>query len=111
MQPYFFIKKEKDFVRVNYDDLICIESFGSELCITTLKGVFIVLTTLEEVQKLMQPITFCRVSDDCMIFFKHIISFDEGTITLSLKKKVAFTQDALEPGIAVFGMEPMLNNN
>jgi DNA-binding LytR/AlgR family response regulator len=114
MKPHVFIKREKEFVRINYDEIICIEQVGTELCITTERGMFLSAFSLNEFEKILPSDMFCRVSPACMISFTSIVSFDTDTIILIREKRVAYSQEYrsnLESGVQVFSMDPMLDTN
>jgi DNA-binding LytR/AlgR family response regulator len=114
MQPHIFFQKGNDFVRVNISDIVCLEAASDDVAVTTLQGIYFSNLPLKEFEKMLPVESFCRVSESGMVSYRHIISFDLTTISLSCSKRLFFSEEyraVFEASFKHFGVEPINNNN
>src|SRR2546428_10804452 len=91
MQHYFFIRTEKQYVKINYSELICIESVGNYVSITTDGGSYMAQLSIKQlVEKLLPRDKFCRVSRSSIVSLDRIVSFDRDCVVLKDKKQISF---------------------
>ncbi|HTD92368.1 MAG TPA: LytTR family DNA-binding domain-containing protein [Chitinophagaceae bacterium] len=82
MQPYFFIRRDKKYVRVNYKDVVYIESVGNYVKIVMEKGILLTIATLKELDSLLPPASFCRINRGCIVAVDRIVCFTKETVQL-----------------------------
>lgn len=82
MQPYFFIRVDKKYVRVNYKDLLYVESVGNYVKLMTDVGIFLTPLTIKELEKLLPGEMFSRVNRGTIVAIDRIINFDKECVTL-----------------------------
>jgi DNA-binding LytR/AlgR family response regulator len=90
MQPYFFIRTEKQYVKISYPELICIESVGNYVSITTDNGTYMAQLSIKQLEKLLPREKFCRVSRSSIVSLDRIVSFDRDCVLLKDKRQVSF---------------------
>jgi len=90
MQPYFFIRTVKQYVKIGYSDLICIESVGNYVSITTDSGSYMAQLSIKQLEKLLPREKFCRVSRSSIVSLDRIVSFDRECILLKDKRQISF---------------------
>jgi DNA-binding LytR/AlgR family response regulator len=89
MRPYFFIRTDKQFVKISHDDIICIESLANYVSITTVNGNYMTLLSLRQLEEILPEKSFCRISKSCIASLEFIVSFDKEAVHFK-NKKVAF---------------------
>lgn len=82
MQPYFFIRVDKKYIRINYKDLSYIESVGNYVKLFTDNGVFLSTLTIKELEKILPFDAFCRVNRGSIVAIDRIVSFDRDNVVL-----------------------------
>src|SRR5262249_17578502 len=85
-KPYFFIRAEKQFIKMNHKDIVCIESMSNYASITTVHGVYMTIISLRQLESLLPGDTFVRISRGCIISLDHIVSFDRDFVYLKEKQ-------------------------
>jgi DNA-binding LytR/AlgR family response regulator len=91
MQPYFFVRNNKQYVKVSFNELIYIESTGNYVRIVADSGTFLAQLTIKQLEKILPMDSFCRVSRSCIVSMDRIISFSRDCVTLK-NKKLPFTE-------------------
>lgn len=86
MKSYFFIRTDKQFVKVSHSDIICIESVGNYVMIYSVNGNYMTLLSLRQLEQILPPKLFCRISKSCIASLDHIISFDKECVHFKGKK-------------------------
>lgn len=79
---HFFIKETKGFTRLNYDDVIYIESMGDFSKIYTSAGKHITLVNLKNLERQL-PISFFRAHKQYIINLNHIATITNNEVLLS----------------------------
>jgi DNA-binding LytR/AlgR family response regulator len=82
MQPYFFIRVDKKYIRINYKDLSYIESVGNYVKLFTDTGVFLSTLTIKELEKVLPVDAFCRINRGTIVAIDRITSFDRDNVIL-----------------------------
>jgi two-component system, LytTR family, response regulator len=88
MQPYFFIRVGKKYIRINYSDLSYLESVGNYVKLVTDSGSFLTTMTIKELEKILPIESFCRVNRGIIVSIARITSFDREHVML---KNAAFS--------------------
>lgn len=86
MRPYFFIRAEKQFVKINHADIICIESLSNYVSVSTVNGHYMTLLSLRQLEEILPKNQFCRISKSCIVSLDHIVSFDKECVYFRNKK-------------------------
>jgi DNA-binding LytR/AlgR family response regulator len=82
MQPYFFIRIDKKYIRINYTDLLYVESVGNYVKIFTETGTYLTPLTIKELEKTLPIDCFCRINRGTIVAISRIISFDRDCVLL-----------------------------
>lgn len=82
MQPYFFIRIDKRYMRINYSDLLYVESVGNYVKLFTETGVFLTTLTIKELERVLPVDAFCRINRGTIVAIDRIISFDRVSVAL-----------------------------
>jgi two-component system LytT family response regulator len=82
MQAYFFIRVDKKYIRINYKDLLYVESVGNYVKLFTENGIFLTPLTIKELEKMLPFELFCRVNRGTIIAIDRIVCFDRESVTL-----------------------------
>src|SRR5437773_38732 len=90
MQPNFFIRTEKQYVKINYSELICIESVGNYVSIITDGWTYMAQLSIKQLEKLLPREKFCRVSRSSIVSLDRIVSFDRECVVLKDKRQISF---------------------
>jgi two-component system, LytTR family, response regulator len=96
MKPYFFIRTERQFVKINHCDIICIESLSNYVTISTVNGNFITLLSLRQLEGILPKNEFRRISKSCIVSLDYIISFDKEYVYFK-NKQVSFGEKYRHP--------------
>ena len=75
MQNFFFVKTNGDYTRVDYSDIIYIESIDNYVRIITARKFFIVLATLKHAEEILPEDKFCRIHRSYLVSLDHISCF------------------------------------
>lgn len=86
MQDFFFVKTNGDYTRVNYSDIIYIESIDNYVRIITAKKLFIVLATMKHVEAILPKDKFCRIHRSYLVSLNHIDCFSSRYVKLGDSK-------------------------
>lgn len=81
-KDYFFIKETKGYTRLNYDDVICIESMGDFSKIFTSTNKHITLVNLKNLEKQL-PSFFLRVHKQYIVNLNQISTISTNEIYLN----------------------------
>ncbi|RZK42280.1 MAG: response regulator transcription factor [Pedobacter sp.] len=82
LDDYFFLKETKGYTRLNYNEVIYIESMGDFSKIFTANNKHITLVNLKNLEKQL-PATFLRVHKQYIINLNHIVTISVHDILLS----------------------------
>jgi DNA-binding LytR/AlgR family response regulator len=82
MQVYFFIRVGKKYVRVNYRDILYLESTGNYVKLVTDAGSFLTALTIKELEKILPFEMFCRVNRGTIVSIDRVTSFDREHVIL-----------------------------
>jgi DNA-binding LytR/AlgR family response regulator len=88
MQPYFFIRVGKKYIRINYKDIFYLESVGNYVKLFTDSGVFLTPLTIKELEKILPSDAFCRVNRGTIAAIDRITYFDREHVML---KNICFS--------------------
>jgi two-component system LytT family response regulator len=82
MQPYFFIRVDKKYIRINYKELLYVESVGNYVKLFADTGTFLTPLTIKELEKMLPFDSFCRVNRGTIVAIDRIVSFDRDHVVL-----------------------------
>jgi DNA-binding LytR/AlgR family response regulator len=86
MQNYFFIRTDRQFVKIMYSELICVESLGNFVRITTDNGKYLTQLSIRQLEQVLPKDSFYRINRGCIIAVDRIISFDNSHVKLKEKE-------------------------
>lgn len=89
--PYFFIRINKKYIRIGFDDIRYIESTGNYVKIFTDTGSFLTSLTIKQLEKALPVQSFCRVNRGCIVPIHRIISFDRDGVILHHNIRISFS--------------------
>jgi len=79
-QPWFFIRSNSRYVKVNLCDIVYAEALKNYVRIVTPQKNWLVLLSLKELEKALPGDCFCRVHRSFMVSLEHVLSFDRDTV-------------------------------
>lgn len=91
MQPYFFIRTDKQYVKINYHELIYIESLGNYVRLVADNGTWLTQLTIKQLEKILPMESFCRINRGAIVSMDRITAFDKESVCLQNKKRLPFT--------------------
>jgi DNA-binding LytR/AlgR family response regulator len=80
MQQFFFIKVNSKYVRINWCDIIYVESLRNYVKIVTGTQHYVILNTLKKMEELLPADSFCRVHRSYIVAVGKIASFDNNMV-------------------------------
>lgn len=86
IQPFFFIRVGRKFVRINILEIAYIESLANYIKIYTDVGTYLTPMTMKQCVKMLPENMFIRINRGTIAPIHRIISFDKDGITLEGKK-------------------------
>lgn len=93
---HFYVKSNKEIIRLNYDDINFIESYGNYIKIHNKNDTIMVLTPLKKIMESLPPRQFMRVHQSFIIALNKIIKI-EGNMIHSENNRIpigkSFRQD------------------
>lgn len=92
MQNYIFIRVDNKNIRVNYDEIIYIESVKNYIRIITAKKIYVLWKKLKQVEDVICPQYFCRIHRSYIISLKYLTGFDSSFVYLENKKKIPLSR-------------------
>lgn len=81
-QSYFFIRTDKQYVRVNFNEIICIEGNRSFIRIHTDNDTYLLLLTLRRLDDILPADQFCRIHRSCIVALDRIQAFNIDSVQL-----------------------------
>lgn len=106
VHSYFFIRIDKKYVRIDYSDLIYIESVGNYARLVTEKEAYLTIMTIKELDSILPPESFCRINRGNIISINHVVSFNREGVTLRNNLKFVFSDKyryLLETKVLIIG--------
>lgn len=85
MQPFFFIKEQGRYVRVNFSAILFIEARSNYVQIVTSARIYMCLVSMRQIEKLLPEESFCRVHRSYIVGIANIQSFDKERIYMDDK--------------------------
>jgi DNA-binding LytR/AlgR family response regulator len=85
---FFFVRVARKYVRINYADVIYMESVANYIKIHTENGCHLTLLTVKELVDLLPPGDFCRINRGIIIPVNRITAYDHYEVMLG---KISFT--------------------
>jgi hypothetical protein len=82
MQPFFYIRREKRYEQVSFDDIIYIKGKVNYIQIVCEQQTILVMNTLTEVLKFLPAESFCRIHHSYIVALKRIKYFDRTYVDL-----------------------------
>lgn len=85
-QKNILIKCDGQIVRVNCDDIICLEAFGDGIYIYTKNNILCTYTQLKKILEELDENTFMQVHKSFVVALKYINSLNNNSITMDFMK-------------------------
>jgi len=82
MLPFFFIRTDNKYVKINFHDICYVEVCGNYVRIVTTKKSFLVLISMKQVEKVLPSKSFCRVHRSFIVSLSSITAFDNEIVYL-----------------------------
>lgn len=76
LQDAVFLRIDKKNIRVNFSDIIYIQSSGNYVHVVTAQQVFMTLLSLRQLEEILPADYFCRVSRSYIVSLNHVAAFD-----------------------------------
>lgn len=84
----FFIRTDNKYVKISFEEIICIEACGNYMKIITATRSFITLLSLRQLENALPRGAFCRVHRSYIISLNHITAFDQECAFLEGDRKI-----------------------
>ena len=86
MYKFLFLKTDKKYTKIPYEDIQYVEAVKKYVKIITVKKTFLVLTTLCNVEKKLPDTFFCRIHRSYVASLFHITAFDNEIVWIGEKQ-------------------------
>ncbi len=80
MLSSFFIRSDGKYIRINTDDILYLKSLKNYVNIVCRTKAYMVLMSLQQLEKELPNLDFCRVHRSFIVSLRHISSFDQKTV-------------------------------
>jgi hypothetical protein len=90
MQTYFFIRADRRYIKIRYDELIYVESLNNYVKIVCKNNTHMTLLSLRQLDEILPSELFCRINRSCIVSLDFIVAFDKESITLTNNDRVFF---------------------
>ena len=80
MHPYFFIRADRKYIRINYHDVHYFEAAGNYVKVCTDSATYLATLTIKELEKMLPRHLFCRINRGTIVALQGIVSFDNEEI-------------------------------
>jgi hypothetical protein len=110
--PYFFIRINKKYIRIDFSGIRYIESGGNYVRIFTDTGTFLTTMAIKQLEKALPAELFCRVNRGSIVPIDRIICFDRDGVILGNNVRIAFSdryRKELEAKVTIIGYEEPKN--
>jgi len=84
-QSYFFIRTDRQYVKIKFSDIIYIEACQNYVALVTDKGTHMSLLSMKQLDRILPKHQFCRVHRSCIVSIERVLSFDHDTVHLEGK--------------------------
>ncbi|MDB5198061.1 MAG: LytTR family transcriptional regulator [Chitinophagaceae bacterium] len=104
MQNFLFIRVDNKNIRVNYDEIIYVESVKNYIRIITIKKIYVLWKKLKQIEDVICPQHFCRIHRSYIISLKYLMGFDCSFVYLENKKNLPLSRqykNSLETRITI----------
>jgi DNA-binding LytR/AlgR family response regulator len=81
--PFIVIKSERQFIKVVLDDILYIESLKNHCQIVTIKGKYMTLIAISDLEEKLPPQRFIRVHRSFIVAFSKIGQFTHTNLTIA----------------------------
>jgi len=103
---YFFVKTNRKIVRLNYADLLFVESYGEYVKLYTKDDVILALQTTAFMEEMLPGTDFARIHRSHILNINHIkeikgneVSIDRYNLVISKRMKESFLRKIREKGL------------
>lgn len=86
MPEFFFVRIDRKYIRIAYDELIYVEACKNYTRLVTQSKQYIVLISMKQVEAILPSTLFCRVHRSYIVSINRITSFEHETIWLGEKE-------------------------
>ena len=104
-QPYFFIKTDRQNVRICLSEILYVEALKNYVRIVTPQKNWLALLSMKQVEQVLPAGSFCRIHRSFIVSLDHLCSFDRHTACLPNHRLPIGEcyRDALEQHVTVLG--------
>ncbi len=81
-QPYFFIRTDRRYIRINYNEVHYFESAGNYVKVYTGSATHLAVLTIRELEKILPRHLFSRINRGTIVAIHAIVSFDSEQVIL-----------------------------
>ena len=103
---FFFVKTNRKMVKVNYAEILFVESYGEYVKIYTHEDIILALQRTSFMEQMLPTTDFCRIHRSHIVNMNHIKEIDGHTIiiedhrlVISKRMKEAFLQQIAQKGV------------
>lgn len=103
---FFFVKTNRKMVKVRYDEILFVESFGEYVKFHTQNDVLLALQTTSFMEEMLPANDFLRIHRSCIVNLNHIeevegnmVKIDQHKLTISKRMRDAFMSALSTKGI------------
>jgi hypothetical protein len=83
MQNFFFVRREKHYEQVRFEDIIYVKAKRGYIQIVCEQKTFLVMNTLTEVKKFLPDELFCRIHHSYIVALWRVKAFDRTYVDLN----------------------------
>lgn len=82
MQDYFFVRRDKHYEQVNFQDILYIKAKLNYIQIVTEQKTILVMNSLTMISKHLPKELFCRIHNSFIVSLWHVMAFDRNFVYL-----------------------------
>ncbi len=82
---YFYVKHERQHVKVSFDKILYVESLRNQVKIVTLEDSYTILTNISEMEKKLPQHKFCRIHRSFIVALSNIDRYNQTSVNLGTK--------------------------
>jgi DNA-binding LytR/AlgR family response regulator len=86
MRKFFFIKSERRYIKLNFDDILYIEGCKNYIKIVTEKKTYLILFSMKAIENFLPVHLFRRIHKSFIVSLDKVVAFDSSYVYLTDKK-------------------------
>jgi len=80
MQNFLFVKNESGYTKLNFSEIIYVESLKNYAKIISTKETFLILVTMKHVEEILPTNIFCRVHRSFIVSLNYVTGFNSSHV-------------------------------